>query len=80
MEESLFPNPVNDKYLRLRSPDVEKISEIRLYNYLGQEIAFQTNNYKTQGFDILLDDFKQGLYFLRILSGTESIIKKILIE
>jgi len=72
LEQSfVYPNPVSSK-LFISSPG-NIIDEVEIINSLGQSIKKSNNN------NIIdTSDFSKGVYFIRLISGNKSVVKKII--
>ena len=66
----LYPNPVNSK-LFISSPG-NIIDEVEISNSLGQNIKKSNNNI------IDISDLSSGVYFIRLISGSKAVVKKII--
>jgi beta-glucanase (GH16 family) len=69
----VYPNPATDMISINTNEDIERLE---LYNSLGQLIT--NKNYETKQLDVA--GLKAGVYFLKIVSGSRSAIKKIIIN
>ena len=69
---SIYPNPVNDK-LNIKSEN--QIQMLVLYNFSGNEVL----RIKNPGFtyNIKMQDFSQGVYFLQVIMTDKIVYKKI---
>ena len=72
----IYPNPANNEII-INSKG-NKISKIELTNNLGQIVSSkQINDLKTT---FNLADYSNGVYFLKIYSESNSLVKKLIIE
>ena len=73
---TLFPNP-NTGSFTIQTNNMEAIEQVQVFNPLGQEVyRVQHPNEQT----ITLPTGAKGSFFVRIITATESVIKKILVE
>ena len=72
----LYPNPTDQSFIIRPIGEAEKINEVQVFNLMGQ-ILFHSHNYI--GEDISLYDVK-GIQFVKIITSTKVVIKKILIH
>ena len=73
-ENALYPNPSHGSF----TIELAEESNISIFNILGQEMMHQD---KISGIQqISLEDAPKGLYFVRIQSGNNTEIKKLVIE
>ncbi len=68
----LYPNPVGEK-LSIRSN--EKISDIQIYNSLGQNVYSQ-KDIRNNELGINFNEFKQGLYFVELVNSSKKLVTK----
>jgi hypothetical protein len=71
-----YPNPASDKIYVDRNTENE--IEVSISDLLGQEVASLTTS-KEKKTEIDISDLKEGIYFLRIRSGTQSITKRMIV-
>lgn len=71
----IYPNPASD-FIFIDSNSESKIDYIEFYNILGNKIL-SINNLDDNKIDIR--NFKNGIYFLKIISDNQSLVKKIII-
>jgi hypothetical protein len=70
----IFPNPASS-YLNIKSP--EKISEVRVYNLLGEcELKMEIGNWETR---VDVSGLETGVYFVEVVTGKMNYKDKILI-
>lgn len=80
---NVSPNPIVQNGIlsyNLLKNDVVKIS---LFNHLGQEIKVLSNTYQTSGkfdFDLNMEDFNKGNYFLKLNTPSFSIYKQFIVQ
>jgi hypothetical protein len=75
---SLYPNPATDKICIQTGLNNVKEIKISIYNVLG-EIIFRKSTSNT-GFNIPLDNFTKGIYFLRLDAGNKTVVKKFAVK
>ena len=74
---SVFPNPSDGK-IRIRNE--AGITQVVVYNLIGKQLYSKINASRERLSDIDLTDFKKGIYFLEINSGTKMHTQKIVIR
>lgn len=72
-EWSIAPNPATDK-ITVSLPAVNEIQDISIYNSVGQMIRRMYPDHIST-LNIVIDDLKQGLYFVSISTGKEVLTK-----
>ena len=71
---NLYPNPAQGSF----TLELAEESNIRIFNILGQEVMHQN---KVSGIQqIGLENAPKGLYFVQIQSGSETEVKKLIVE
>ena len=78
---SIFPNPSNGKFqVDVNTSQVGKSINMDIYNAKGNKVFASTDlaQNKSNLFD--LSSFPSGIYYLKFLSGSETICKKIIIQ
>ena len=78
----IYPNPnIGVFSIKFNSNRNEKI-KIIVYNNIGQKIKTFENQFTDENSskDISLENFKPGIYYLKVLFGTKSKTKKIIIK
>ena len=73
-EFAVYPNPVNNT-LFVNSGNAEFTYE--MYNGMGQKVAEGTAMGNTQ---ISVNSMKKGIYFLRLATGTQVRVEKVVVE
>ena len=73
-EFAIYPNPVNNT-LFINSGNAEFSYE--MFNSLGQKVATGKATGSTQ---ISVNDLKKGIYFLRLTTGTQVRMEKVVVE
>lgn len=68
---SIFPNPASSQ-LNIRTDGSEKISEISIYNELGQKVVGLTN-IKNSFTTIPVENLNVGIYFIRLRSENDNL-------
>ena len=77
-----YPNPFNPETTILYSIPKESLVTIKVYDVLGKEIAALVNERKSRGnysIDLNSSKLPSGIYFYRLISGTYSSTKKMVI-
>ena len=76
VETELRPNPVDD-YLTVTG-DKTELSEIIIYNLLGQDVTRLTNQISNNGSKLVLDlsELTPGMYFIKTESTSFKVYKK----
>ena len=77
-----YPNPFNPTTKIKFSIPKSDIVKIRVYDILGKEIQTLLNEYKTTGsYEVEFDasNLPSGVYFYRIISGSYSVTKKMIL-
>lgn len=69
----IFPNPGNDY---IKAIGVESLGAIRIYNIQGQLL----NTSKHTGDVIYIANLEEGVYFLAIQSGQQSVVKRFVVQ
>ena len=73
-EFAIYPNPVNNT-LYINGGNAQYTYE--MYNGMGQKMAFGNANGNTQ---ISVNGMAKGVYFLRLTSGTQVRVEKVVVE
>ncbi|MFD1551105.1 hypothetical protein DNU06_04095 [Putridiphycobacter roseus] len=73
----LYPNPIIDQRFILSGKEVRNVSQINVYNALGQAIPFLWNKESPNSFEIELLASQKGIYYLRLLMDKEVFTFKI---
>ncbi|MCF6171334.1 MAG: multicopper oxidase domain-containing protein [Bacteroidales bacterium] len=77
----LFPNPVTDDYLTLKSGSEEaSLTSYELYSLTGKMMMQGTVADKTAEIKINVSGISEGLYFLKAFSGQTAFTQKIVIQ
>jgi Secretion system C-terminal sorting domain len=77
-----YPNPFNPTTTIRYVIPKESFVTIKVYNLLGKEIATLVNDKKSAGsysVDFNTNNFASGIYFYKLLSGTYTATKKMVI-
>ncbi len=74
-EESIrmFPNPATDKLI-IQAAENYLIQKVNLLNAFGQQIKESSSN------ELSISEFPNGIYFVTITSGSQTITKKLIIQ
>jgi PKD repeat protein len=76
-ELSVYPNPSN-KVIHIASDRKNEMTNIKVINYLSQELTNLQMASTTNGYDIDLSVYPDGLYILKVYFGEEVITKRII--
>ncbi|WP_308991502.1 T9SS type A sorting domain-containing protein [Mariniflexile litorale] len=76
---TIYPNPTNGQFFIKNNLSVN-LDKILIHDVSGRLISELDTSNGTQTITINLSGVSKGLYFMRILSGTTEITKKILVE
>lgn len=77
----IFPNPVKDDILQIRSPSFNQNTEVtfRITNLLGQEFSVSSFR-KENSYEVNVSNLASGTYILSVESGNNRSFKKIIIQ
>ena len=78
----VYPNPVstNSKVFYQIADNGNNV-RISLFDLTGKELAILVNSFHNAGnYTIQLDQLKQGVYFLKMISGNQTLVQKIIVE
>ena len=75
----IYPNPTNNGKITLKIPNSIGIDKVKLYSIIGKEIYTSDTSQITDQ-KLTINNLKQGIYLLKIDSGTSSITKKIIVK
>jgi PKD repeat protein len=76
----VYPNPLSDSYLKIRSDKINDLQDIKFFSSLGQPLKPLPQVNAAHGFDIDLSDLAKGFYLMRLYFSTEIKTYKILKE
>lgn len=71
----LFPNPV-DEFLYLKVKNSLAIDHVKVYNSTGVEMLASMRKNGNEYFEIGTHTFTQGVYFMKIITGENTIIRR----
>ncbi|SHI97832.1 T9SS type A sorting domain-containing protein [Flavobacterium haoranii] len=71
----VFPNPVQND-LNIKINNVSENTNVKIFDLLGKE--FYSNSFENQNINIDLNFLKTGIYLLKINSGTNKTVQKII--
>ncbi len=75
----VYPNPVRNKlFIESSKKNQTQALEYRLYSLTGQIIKVGSSNSVESNLEIDLDGFPTGVYYLRVIQGTELTTHKVL--
>jgi len=74
---TLFPNPTKGN-ITLQNENNLPLSEVIIYNSIGQIVYTQQIDNTTTDMRISLENYPDGIYFVRINSGNTSVVKRII--
>ncbi|SFZ92535.1 Por secretion system C-terminal sorting domain-containing protein [Flaviramulus basaltis] len=75
----VYPNPTNIGKITLKVPNNISIDKVKLYSIIGNEI-YNSNAPQITNQKLTINNLKQGIYLLKIDSGSSSITKKIIVQ
>ena len=81
-EISIYPNPTNGLFsIAIKNASFKELT-ISVVNMLGTEVfsASDKNNSTDYKIEINLDGLSKGMYYLKLSTGTDAIIKKLIIQ
>ena len=73
----IYPNPTSNN---LFLENTAKISEIEIYNALGEKIIHHLNEYSANIIEFDLSEKTRGIYFVKIISGKKLMNYKIVLQ
>lgn len=73
----IYPNPANSE-LKIQNAEL-KIKSVEIYDVMGKKVFSQISNLKSQ-ISIDISELKAGIYFVKALTGSESVFKRIVVE
>jgi hypothetical protein len=65
-EIKIFPNPTTSTFM---ITGIHNISEIEIYNILGQKIMQKKNETHSPSIEINLNEKQNGIYFIKLKNG-----------
>jgi len=74
---NIYPNPTKD-YLFIDG--ATRISEVEIYNALGNKVVYLINDMSAEQLKINLSKKTRGIYFVKIISGSQLINYKIVLQ
>jgi hypothetical protein len=75
----IYPNPSAGKFHLVLPDFISKISELEIYNLLGEKV-FSFSGIKIQSqMEVDLSGISKGVYFLKVFSGKRAFINRIII-
>jgi hypothetical protein len=74
-EIKLFPNPTSGKF-NVQVSNL-KVQNLEVYNVLGEKVYSKSLNDKQTSIEINLSDHADGIYFVKLFTDRETIVKKI---
>ncbi|HWY11568.1 MAG TPA: PKD domain-containing protein [Bacteroidia bacterium] len=72
-----FPNPVSEIY-HITSDRKTELTDIKIMNYMGQELPILQVLNKPKGYDLDLSTLPTGFYFLKLYFGEEVYIRRLI--
>lgn len=75
----IYPNPAHASFMLQCGVQVQ-IADIAILNTLGQPVLFSATQYDSTGWYITLTHAVPGYYFLKVQTGENSILKKLVLE
>lgn len=74
----IYPNPCSN-FLEIETGRIMKNLKLQLYNSTGQ-VALEESYSGINKIKIPVNDYVQGVYYLKIFTGTSSIVKRVMIQ
>jgi len=74
---NIYPNPTSG-YVFIN--DATKISEVEIYNALGDKVIHHLNDYSSEVLKFDLSNKTRGIYFVKIISGKKLVNYKIVLQ
>jgi hypothetical protein len=74
----VYPNPNNGQFSVILNNFSER-AEVTVYSLMGKKV-FQTSPARPENFDIDLSSALKGLYIVKVISGGEQFMKKIIVN
>ena len=74
---NIYPNPTSS-YVFIN--DATKISEVEIYNALGDKVIHHLNDYSSEVLKFDLSNKTRGIYFVKIISGKKLVNYKIVLQ
>ena len=74
----IYPNPA-EKYFKIdisKNLDVSKISNVKIYNSTAR-LIYKNNTFEEK---LNIKNLSSGVYFIKIISGDQQVVKKIIIK
>lgn len=77
----IYPNPSSGKInIDLTGAENEYIIGVRVINLQGQEVLIRNYSDQSTSVELLLQDYKNGLYFVEVTTNSETIRSKVIIS
>jgi len=79
---TIYPNPAND-YFQLKTEVITgQKAKLEIYNIIGSKVYAQDVSFGAdkQLVTIQLDNFKTGLYFVKLINGNNAFTQRLIIE
>jgi len=79
----ITPNPANSQFAvgsRLLSGLQFAIETIEIYNSIGEKMTTRISSADTNKMIVDVEDFDPGIYFVKIISKQESVVRKIILD
>jgi hypothetical protein len=73
----VHPNPTFDKAIIFNKSN-KPMDKIRLLNYQGK-IMYTNYNIHSTTYEMYIGEFPKGIYFVEVICGTQSVIKKVMV-
>ena len=82
LKVTLYPNPASS-YINIAVEQGNEQVAVEVYTVTGQLVFFKSYSLETleaQHIRLDIDNLKSGMYFVRVNSGNESVVKNLIVE
>ncbi|OFY24881.1 MAG: hypothetical protein A2W98_12180 [Bacteroidetes bacterium GWF2_33_38] len=78
---SVYPNPSNQKLFIEVSNNIKKVEKIAIYNIIGEQVEnIKINNSNNKKYELNMENYSSGLYYLNLTSNNKIYVSKIVVE